>query len=77
MNVAKCFALLTPIILATGFSQPLTHAQAPHVLLTSTFKHILVQHSTKSPSQPMKLVSAPPPVDGRPDDRVPAGTHAT
>lgn len=73
----KDFATLAAIVFATGFSPSLTHDQAAHVLLTSTFKHILVQHSPLSPSQPMKLVSAPPPVDGRPDDRVPAGTHAT
>lgn len=73
----KYFATLAAIVFATGFSQSLTHDQAAQVVLTSMFNHVLVQHSPLNPSQPIELVSAPPPVNGRPDDRVPAGTHAT
>ncbi len=39
MNVAKYFALLTPIVLATGFSQPLTHAQTSQLVLNSIFSN--------------------------------------
>jgi hypothetical protein len=74
MNV-KYFAALTAIVLATELSQPLTHAQASQVVLTSMFNDVLVQRSPLNPSLSRNLDS-PPPIDGRPDDRTGAGTRA-
>jgi hypothetical protein len=73
---AKYFAALTAIVLATGLSLPATHAQASQVVLTSMFNDVLVQPSLKSPSLSKDTAPPPPPVDGRPDERTPAGTRS-
>ena len=73
---AKYFATLTAIVLATGLSLPVEHAQASQVVLTSMFHDVLVQPSPLSPSLSKDSAPPPPPVDGRPDERTPAGTRS-
>jgi hypothetical protein len=73
---AKYFATLTAIVLTTGLSLPVTHAQACQIVLTSMFNDVLVQPSLKSPSLSKDTAPPPPPVDGRPDERTPAGTRS-
>lgn len=73
---AKYFATLTAIVLATGLSLPLTQAQASQVVLTKMFNDVLVQDSPKSLSLSKETTSPPPPVDGAPSDRTPAGTRS-
>lgn len=70
----RVFFLLTPIatiiaILMSG----ITPAQARELVMTSMFNSVVVQRSPKSCNQ--QVESAPPPVDGRPGDRTPAGTR--
>ncbi len=72
---AKYFAALVTVVLATGLNQPITHAQSPQVVLTS-FSNVLVQPYALKSSQPMNSEPSQPPVDGAPDERTPAGTHA-
>ncbi len=74
---SKYSIVLTAIVLATGLSLPVTHAQASQVVLTSMFNDVLVQPSPLSLSLSKDSAPPPPPVDGRPDDRTPAGTRAT
>jgi hypothetical protein len=71
---AKYFATLTGIIFATGLSLPVTQAQASQMVLTKMFNAVVVQPSLKSPSLSKDTASPPPPVDGAPSDRTPAGT---
>ena len=73
MNI-KYFAALTAIVLATGFSQPLTQAQDPQVVLTSMFNDVLVQRSLLNPSL-SRNSDSPPPDNGAPSDRTGAGTR--
>jgi hypothetical protein len=73
---AKYFATLTAIIFATGLSLPVTQAQASQIVLTKTFNAVLVQPSLKSPSLSKDTAPPPPPVDGAPGDRTPAGTRS-
>jgi hypothetical protein len=73
---AKYFAALTAIVLATGLNLPATHAQASQVVLTSMLNDILVQPSPLSPSLSKDSAPPPPPVDGAPGDRTPAGTRS-
>lgn len=70
-------ALLTAIILVTGLNLSVTQAQFSQVLLTSIFNNLVVQISPLSTSRQLDLALSEPPVDGRPDDRTPAGTRAT
>jgi len=79
MKAGKYFAALTAIVFATDLRQPLIRPQISHVVLTKMFKDILVQRSPLSIIPPMEFVTEPPPppIDGRPDDRIPAGTRAT
>ena len=72
---AKYFATLTAIVLATGLSLRVTHAQASQVVLTSMFNHVLVQDSPKSLSLSKETAPPPPPVNGAPRDRTGAGTR--
>jgi hypothetical protein len=74
---SKYSIVLTAIVLATGLSLLVIHAQASQVVLTSMFNDVLVQPSLKSPSLSKDTAPPPPPVDGRPDERTPAGTRAT
>ncbi len=75
---AKYFATLTAIVLAlaTGLSLPVSQAQSSPAVLTSMFNDVLVQPSLKSPSLSKDTAPPPPPVDGRPDERTPAGTRS-
>ncbi len=73
---AKYFAALTAIVLATGLNLPVTHDQAFQVVLTSMLNDVLVQPSLKSPSLSKDSAPPPPPVDGAPGDRTPAGTRS-
>ncbi len=68
---------LTAIVLVMGLKLPLIQAQFSQVLLTSIFNNLVIQISPLPPSQQLYLTSSEPPVDGRPDDRTPAGTRAT
>jgi len=72
---AKYFAALTAIVLATGLSLPVTHAQASQVVLTSMFNDVLVQDSPKSLSLSKETAPPPPPVNGAPRDLTGAGTR--
>jgi hypothetical protein len=74
---SKYSIVLTAIVLATGLSLPVTHAQASQFVLTSMFNDVLVQPSPLSLSLSKDSAPPPPPVDGRPDERTPAGTRAT
>lgn len=74
--LVKYFAVLTAIILATGFSHPLTQAQNPQFVMTLIFNDVLLQRSLLNPNL-SRNSDSPPPVDGRPDGRKPAGTRAT
>jgi hypothetical protein len=73
---AKYFAALIAIVLTTGLSLPMAHAQASQIVLTSMFNDVLVQPSPLSPSLSKDSAPPPPPVDGRPDERTPAGTRS-
>lgn len=68
---------LTTIVLVIGLKLPLIQAQFFEVLLTSIFNNLVVQISPLSASRQLDFASSEPPVDGRPDDRTPAGTRAT
>jgi len=73
---AKYFAALIAIVLTTGLSLPMAHAQACQIVLTSMFNDVLVQPSPLSPSLSKDSAPPPPPVDGRPDERTPGGTRS-
>jgi len=73
---AKYLATLTTIIFATRLSLPVTQAQASQIVLTKTFNPVLVQPSLKSPNLSKDTALPPPPVDGAPSDRTPAGTRS-
>lgn len=64
---AKYFALLTAIVVATGFSQPVTHVQAPQLVVASMFNNVLVERSPKTPSR--QIGQVPPPDRGAPGGR--------
>jgi hypothetical protein len=70
----RVFFLLTPTAtIAAILISGITPAQAQEFVLTPMFNSPVVQHSSESPSR--QLESSPPPVDDRPDERTPAGTH--
>lgn len=70
----RVFFLLTPIAtIAAILMSGITPAQAQELVMTSMFNSVVVQRSPKSFHQ--QVESTPPPVDGRPDDRTPAGTR--
>ena len=73
----KYFPTLIAIALATGLNPPVTYAQTSQSLLTSRSSNVLVQRSSLIPNQLIDLATPPPPVDGRPDDRKPAGTRCS
>jgi hypothetical protein len=72
---AKYFAALTAIVLATGLSLPVTHAQASQIVLISMFNDVLVQDSPKSLSLSKETAAPPPPVNGAPRERTGAGSR--
>ncbi len=73
-SMKRVFFLLTPTAtIAAILMSGITPAQAQELVLTPMFNSVVVQHSSESPSR--QLESSPPPVDDRPDDRTPAGTH--
>jgi len=65
---AKYFAALTPIVLATGLNQPLTHPQTHELVLTSVFNALFVQRFPLNSSLFVNLVT-PPPERGAPSGR--------
>ncbi len=68
------FSLLTSTAtIAAILMIGITPAQAQELVVTSMFNSVVVQHSSKSLNQ--QVESAPPPVDGRPGDRTPAGSR--
>ncbi|MEW6497687.1 MAG: hypothetical protein AB1589_35065 [Cyanobacteriota bacterium] len=71
----RVFSLLTPTATAAGILiTGVIPAQSQELALTSMFNSVVVQRAPTSFNQQLK--SAPPPVDGRPDDeRTPAGTR--
>jgi hypothetical protein len=71
---AKSIAALTTIVLATMLNQSLTCAQVPQLVRNSMFNKVLVQRSPLFPRQ--LIASAPPPVEGAPDERTGAGSRA-
>ncbi len=77
MKVTKYFVALTAIVLSTELNQLLTHTQIPQARWAKMFNAVLVPRCPLRKSQLMEFVVAQPPVDGRPDDRRPAGTRAT
>lgn len=74
---ANYSTVLTAIVLVMELKLPLIQAQLSQVLLTSIFNNLVVQISPLSASRQLDLALSEPPVDGRPDDRTPAGTRAT
>ncbi|HEY9741079.1 MAG TPA: hypothetical protein V6C90_11375 [Coleofasciculaceae cyanobacterium] len=71
----KCvFSLLTSTAtIAAILISGITPAPAQELVITSMFNSVVVQRSPKSFNQ--QVESAPPPVDGRPGDRTPAGSR--
>ncbi len=73
-SMKRVFFLLTPTAtIAAILMSGITPAQAQELVLTPMFNSPVVQHSPENPSR--QLESSPPPVDDRPDERTPAGTH--
>jgi hypothetical protein len=74
-NPMKCvFSLLTSTAtIAAILISGITPAPAQELVITSMFNSVVVQRSPKSFNQ--QVESAPPPVDGRPGDRTPAGSR--
>ncbi len=70
----RVFFLLTPTAaIAAILMSGITPAQAQELVVNSMFNSVVVQRSSKSFNQ--QVESAPPPVDGRPGDRTPAGSR--
>ncbi len=68
-------SLLTPTTaIAAILISGITPAQAQELVVTSMFNSPVVQRSPKSFNQQVES-APPPPVDGRPGDRTPAGTR--
>ena len=68
------FSLLTSTAtIAAILISGITPAPAQELVVTSMFNSVVVQRSPKSFNQ--QVDSAPPPVDGRPGDRTPAGSR--
>ncbi len=74
-NPMKCvFSLLTSTAtIAAILISGITPAPAQELVITSMFNSVILQRSPKSFNQ--QVESAPPPVDGRPGDRTPAGSR--
>ncbi len=72
---AKYFAALITIILVTGLSQSVTHAQTLESVLTSKLNDVLVQRSPKSHSQLKDSEPPSPPDRGAPSGRKGGATH--
>lgn len=73
-SMKSVFSLLTSTTtIAAILISGITPAPAQELVITSMFNSVVVQRSPKSFNQ--QVESAPPPVDGRPGDRTPAGSR--
>ncbi len=73
-SMKSVFSLLTSTAtIAAILISGITPAPAQELVITSMFNSVILQRSPKSFNQ--QVESAPPPVDGRPGDRTPAGSR--